>query len=144
MLMAVVQALVAGAGCYEYHATTPGGVQPGEIVHVVLNSSTSATLASTIGPNATTLDGRLLRGDSNQLTLAVTKIERSVGPEEFMRNEAVGIPTQSAETITVRRLDRPRTFLTVGALIAGVVFAHVVSEQAGVIAVKGGPPSGTK
>jgi hypothetical protein len=44
----------------------------------------------------------------------------------------------------VRRLDRPRTFLTVGALVAGVFLAHIVSEQSGVVTVKGGPSTGTK
>ena len=144
LLMAAVPVLVAGAGCYEYHATALSGVRPGQTVHIVLNPSGSAALASTIGPNATTLDGQMLGRDSGQLTLAVTQIERSVGPEEFMRNEAITVPSQSAESITVRRLDRSRTFLTVGALIASVFFAHVATEQPGVVTVKGGPSSGTK
>jgi hypothetical protein len=144
MLIAAVPALVAGAGCYEYNTTALGRVQPGQTVHVVLSPSGSAALASTIGPNATTLDGRILRGDSGQLTLAVTQIERSVGPEEFMRDESITVPTQSAESITVRRLDRPRTFLTIGAFVASVFLAHVASNQAGIVTVKGGPASGTK
>jgi hypothetical protein len=142
--MAAVPVLVAGTGCYEYNTTSVGHVQPGERVHLVLSPSGSTALASAIGPNATTIDGRILREDANQLTLAVTQIERSVGPEEFMRDEAIIVPTQHAVSITVRRLDRPRTFLTVGALVASVFLAHVVSEQAGVVTVKGGPPTGTK
>jgi hypothetical protein len=143
-LMAAVPVLVAGTGCYEYNTTSTGGVRAGETVHVVLSPSGSTALASAIGPNATTLDGRILREDSSQLTLAVTQIARSVGPEEFMRDEAITVPTQHAASITVRRLDRPRTFLTVGALLAGVFLAHVVSEQAGVVTVKSGPSTGTK
>lgn len=144
MLMATVPAFVAGTGCYEYGVANVARVQPGQTVHVVLSQSGSAALASTIGPNATTLDGRILRGDAGQLTLAVTQIERSVGPEEFMRNEAITVPTQSTESITVRRLDRPRTFLAIGALLAGAFVAHVASNQAGIVTVKGGPSSGTK
>jgi hypothetical protein len=143
-LMAAVPALAAGTGCYEYNAASVTGVRPGETVHLVLSPSGSTALATAIGPNATTLDGRILRGDSGQLTLAVTQIERSVGPEEFMRDEAITIPTQHTASIAVRRLDRPRTFLTVGALVAGVFLAHVVSEQSGVVTVKGGPSTGTK
>ena len=143
-LMAAVPVLVAGAGCYEYNTTSVERVQPGETVHVVLSPSGSTALASAIGPNATTLDGRILRQDPSELTLAVTQIERSVGPEEFMRDEAIAVPTQHAASITVRRLDRPRTFLTVGALVASVFLAHVVTQQAGVVTVKGGPPTGTK
>ena len=144
MLMATVPALVAGSGCYEYHVSDLGGVQPGQTVHVVLSPSGSAALASTIGPNATTLDGRILRGDATQMTMAVTQIERSIGPEEFMRDESITVPMQNAESVTVRRLDRPRTFLTIGAFVAGVFLAHVASNQAGVVTVKGGPASGTK
>jgi hypothetical protein len=144
MLMASVPALVAGAGCYEYNTTAVARVQPGQMVHVVLSPSGSAALASTIGPNATTLDGRILRDDSGRLTLAVTQIERSVGPEEFMRDESITVPTQSAESVTVRRLDRPRTFLTISAFVAGVFLAHVASNQAGIVTVKGGPAAGTK
>jgi len=136
-LMAAVPVLVAGAGCYEYNTTSVERVQPGETVHVVLSPSGSTALASAIGPNATTLDGRILRQDPSELTLAVTQIERSVGPEEFMRDEAIAVPTQHAASITVRRLDRPRTFLT-------VFLAHVATQQAGVVTVKGGPPTGTK
>ena len=146
MLMASVPALVAGAGtgCYEYNSTALGRVQPGQTVHVVLSPTGSAALASTIGPNATTLDGRILRGDPGQLTLAVTQVERSVGPEEFMRDESITVPAQNTESITVRRLDRPRTFLTIGAFVAGLFVAHVASNQAGVVTLKGAPPSGTK
>jgi hypothetical protein len=146
LLMASVPALVVGAGtgCYEYTSTALGHVQPGQTVHVVLSPSGSAALASTIGANATTLDGRILRGDSGELTLAVTQIERSVGPEEFMRDESITVPAQNAESVTVRRLDRPRTFLTIGAFVAGVFLAHVASNQAGVVTLRGGPASGTK
>jgi len=144
ILMAAVPVLLAGTGCYEYGVASVGRVETGQTVHVVLSQSGSAALAPTIGPNATTLDGRILRGDAGQLTLAVTQIERSVGPEEFMRNEAITVPTQSAESITVRRLDRPRTFLAIGALLAGAFVAHVASNQAGIVTVKGGPSSGTK
>jgi hypothetical protein len=142
--MATVPALVAGTGCYEYNGTVVDRVQPGQTVHVVLNPSGSAALASTIGPNATTLDGRILRGDPGQLTLAVTQIERSVGPEEFMRDEAITFPMQSTSSIAVRRLDRPRTYLAIGALLASVFLAHVATDQAGVVTVKGGPAAGTK
>jgi len=41
-------------------------------------------------------------------------------------------------------LDRPRTLLAAGALFAGVLLAHVATEQAAVVSLKGGPASGTK
>lgn len=142
--MAAVPVLVAGTGCYEYRSADVSGVRTGETVHLVLNRSGSAALAPAIGPSATSLDGRVLRDDAGELMLAVTQIDRSVGPEEFMRNESIVVPTRSAESITVRRLDRPRTLLAAGALLAGVFLAHVATEQAAVVTVKGGPSSGTK
>jgi hypothetical protein len=144
MLIAAVPVLVAGTGCYEYRSAEISGVRAGETVHLVLNQSGSAALAPAIGPSATSLDGRVLRDDSGELLLAVTQIDRSVGPEEFLRNESVAVPTRNAESITVRRLDRPRTLLAAGAVFAGVFLAHVATEQAAVVSLKGGPPSGTK
>jgi hypothetical protein len=143
-LVATVPVLVAGTGCYEYHTGTVTTVRPSEIVHVTLTPEGSSSLAATIGPNATALDGRVLSSDATTLRLALTQIVRGVGPEEFLQNEPIDVPVSGASVITVRSVDRARSFLAFGGLIAGVIAARVFSDQAGVASVKGGPATGTK
>ena len=80
-MVASVPVLVAGTGCYEYHSASIASVRPTETVHVALSPEATVSLASTIGPNATMLDGEVLSVDANTLRLAVTQIARAVGPD---------------------------------------------------------------
>jgi hypothetical protein len=136
--------MAAASGCYEYHTASPTDVRPAETVHVVLSSDASTALASTIGPNATSIDGRVLAVDSNRMRLAVTQIARAVGPEEFLQNEPIDVPTRGALAVTVRSVDRLRTALAFGGLLAGVIAAHTLTDSPAVLATKGGPSSGSK
>jgi hypothetical protein len=122
---------LTNAGCYGYRILEAGRVRPGQTVHVTLTPSGAAELASTIGPNATSIDGRVLSASDSGVTIAVTQIARTVGPEEFMRDEPVGIPLRSASTMLVREFDRSRTVLAVGGVLAGAFTAARVAEQAG-------------
>jgi len=131
-------------GCYEYHATTVGAIRPAQTVHVELSPAGSVSLASMIGPNATMLDGQVLSVDSDRLRLAVTQIARSAGPEEFLKNEPIDVPRSSAAMVTVRSVDRPRTLLAIGGLALGVLVAHIVSNEPGVVTSKSGSSTGTK
>jgi hypothetical protein len=143
-LAATIPVLIMGTGCYEYHSASVATVRPTETVHVALSSEATASLAPTIGPNATTLDGEVLSVDSRTLRLAVTQIARAVGPEEFLRNEPIDVPASGASSITVRKVDRMRTMLAFGGIIAGAIVARIATNSPGVVTVKGGPSSGTK
>lgn len=133
------------AGCYQYHDASPTAVKPDETVHVVLSSDASTSLASTIGPNATSLDGRVVAVDSNHMRLAVTQIARAVGPEEFLQSEPIDVPTHGALTVSVRSVDRARTFLAaVGGLLAGVFAAHTLTNSPGVVSTTGAPAGTSK
>jgi hypothetical protein len=138
-------ALFAGAaGCYEYHDARVNDVQPNAMVHVVLSTQGSTSLAATIGPNATSIDGRVLSVDGHTLRLAATQIARVVGPEEFLRNESIDVPTSGALSISARSVSKTRTVLVIGGLVAGLIAGHALVDQPGVFTVKGGPSTGTK
>jgi hypothetical protein len=143
-LVASVPVLAAGTGCYEYRSASIASVRPAETVHIALSPETTVSLASTIGPNATGLDGEVLSVNANTLRLAVTQIARADGPEEFLKNEPIDVPAWGASAITVRSVDRMRTLLALGGLIAGVIVARIATTSPGVITVKGGPSTGTK
>jgi hypothetical protein len=132
------------SGCYAYHNVSPRLVRPDDVVHMTLSSSASAALASTIGPNATALDGRVLSVDSGRVRLALTQIARVVGPEEFLKDEPVDIPMSGALEMRVRSMDRFRTLLAVGGLMSSVILAHTLSDSPGVGVSKGVPSPGSK
>jgi len=130
-----------GTGCYQYQSGSIATIRPSEIVHVALSPEASVSLASTIGPNATTIDGRVLSVNQTTLRLAVTQIARAVGPEEFLQNEPIEIPARGALEITVRSVDRMRSALAFGGLLAGVLAGRAITDQAGIVSVKGASSS---
>lgn len=136
--------VLTGTACYQYSTRPISAVRRDETVHVVLSPEASASLASSIGPNATTIDGKILGVNGTTLRLAVTQVARSIGPEEFMMNEPLDIPAKGASSITVRSLDRARTILAVGGILAGAFAARMITDQPGIATVKGGPSTGTK
>ncbi len=143
--MAHLLVLVAAcAGCYQYHDASVTGVRPDETVHVVLSSDAASALASTIGPNATSIDGRVMAVDSNHLRLAVTQIARAIGPEEFLQYEPIDVPTRGALAVSVRSVDRVRTVIAFGGILAGVLAAHTLSNSPGVFSTTGAPAGGSK
>lgn len=143
-VVAAVPVFLTGTACYEYHSASAFAVRPGETVHLVLSPEATTSLASTIGPNATALDGRVVTVDGSAVRLSVTQIARSVGPEEFLKSEPIDVPAGGASSITVRSFDWMRTTLAFGGLLAGAIAAHSVSNQPGIVTVKGGPTSSTK
>jgi len=142
--LAAAAALASVSGCYAYHSVSPAGLRPDATVHVVLSSAASSALASTIGPNATALDGRVLAVDSNRVRLALTQIARAVGPEEFFKDDPVDVPLSGALEVRVRSFDRFRTLLAVGGLMSSAILAHTITNSPGVVSGKSGPSTGTK
>lgn len=131
--------VAASSACYQYHEASPTALRPDETVHVILSSDASSSLASAIGPNATSIDGRVMAIDSNHMRLAATQIARAFGPEEFLQNEPIDVPTHGALAVSVRSVDRIRTFLALGGLVAGVFAARTLSTSPGVVSTTGAP-----
>jgi hypothetical protein len=140
----VLVAASLGSGCYQYREMSATAVRPDETVRVILTSDASSSLASTIGPNATSLDGRVVSVDSTRMRLAVTQIARAVGSEEFLQFEPIDVPTRGALTVSVRSMDRFRTVLAFGGLLAGVFAAHALTNSPGVVSTTGAPSGSTK
>jgi hypothetical protein len=143
-MMAAVPVLFAGTACYQYRTSGPDAVQPGQIVQVDLTAPGAATLASAIGPNATALNGRVITRAGNDVTLAVTQIDRSNGPEQFLRGEPISFSLANTAAIKLRRFDKQRTFLAVGGVIAAVVVGQIFIDQSGIFSNKGTTSGNTK
>jgi hypothetical protein len=119
-------------------------VRPDATVHLVLSAEAATALASTIGPNATAIDGRVMSIDTRTMRLAATQIARAVGPEEFLRDEPIDVPAWGALSISTRSVDRLRTVLAIGGIIAGAIAAHRLTDQPGIVSTRGAPVMGTK
>ncbi|MDB4873742.1 MAG: hypothetical protein JWM41_188 [Gemmatimonadetes bacterium] len=144
VLVAALPAIVAGTGCYQYQSSTLAAVHPGQVVHVELTTPGAASLGSAIGTNAASIDGRVLMRDATSVTLAVTQIARTAGPEEFLRDEPIALPLESAQRVTVRSVDRPRSFFAAGGVVLGAILAAAFVDQSAIFSAKGGPSGSTK
>jgi hypothetical protein len=144
VLIAAVPVLAAGTGCYEYQQAPSSALHPGQSVHVELTPTGSSSLVPTIGPNAQGIDGKIITSDATRLSLAATQIVRTVGPEEFLRDEPISIPANGFGAVTIRQLDKPRTILATALIIGGVILAQVVANQTGIFNNKNTPSQGTK
>ena len=126
--------------CYEYRDASPTVVRPDETVHVVLSGEAATSLAGTIGPNATSIDGRVLAVDSTRMRLAVTQIARAVGPEQFLESEPIDVPTHGALVVSIRSMDRSRTaLLAFTGILAGFIAAHTLSSSPAIVSTTGAP-----
>jgi hypothetical protein len=143
-MMAAVPAIVAGTACYQYRTMGPEAVQPGQIVHVDLTAPGAAALASAIGPNATALNGRVLTRAGNDVTLAVTQIDRGSAPEQFLKGDAVTLSLANVAGLQLRSFDKQRTALAVGGVIAAIVVGQIFIDQSGIFVNKNGPGGATK
>jgi hypothetical protein len=142
-LVAVLPAL-AGLGCYEYTDTTSAGLHPGEVVRVALTAPGSAALAPAIGPGATSLGGRVMSLAPNDMTIALTEIDRSVGPEQFLAGEPISVPLASFAGVQRRRVDKGRTALAVGGVVALFVVGQVIVDQTSIFSSKGAVSGSTR
>jgi hypothetical protein len=113
-------------------------------VYVDLTAPGAAALAPTIGPNATALNGRVLRRTGDDLTLAVTQIDRSSGPEQFLKGDPISFSLLNVSAVRRRSFDRQRTVLAVGGVIAAIVVGQIFVDQSGIFSNKGTVSGSTK
>lgn len=142
--VAAVSAMLAGTACYQYTSSGPEGIQPGRIVRVDLTAPGAATLASTIGPDATALNGRVLTRAGDDVTLAVTQIDRANGPEQFLKGDPIALTLGNLSAISLRSVDKQRTVLTIGGIVAAFVIGRVFLDQDGLFSNKGTPSGNTR
>lgn len=141
----LVLLMLAGiGGCYEYRTYDAASVHAGQTVRVALTPSASTELAASIGPSAALLDGRVVDRSGAGVTLALTQITRSAGSEEFLHDEPLSLPLGNVSAWRVRSLDRPRTALVIGGIVAAVVAGRVFLDQSGVFSARGAVASSTK
>ena len=106
------------SGCFGYVPAERGSVPPGERVRVHLTQEGLDDLAE-FAPGLT-MDGTLVRADSDQVILRVSVVDLTVGIMTRSLGQDLTIPAGRIARLEHRELDRRRTWLTAGVGAAAV------------------------
>lgn len=116
-------------GCYSYTPVALGAARPGTRLRAELTAVGSDSLARTMGPGITAVEGALLSASPQALTLALRAVRQQGQADQIWRGERVSVPTTAIAQVRERRLSRLRTgMVAVGAVLAGVGLRAVISQ----------------
>jgi hypothetical protein len=137
-------ALLVVAGCYRYVPLATPQPQTGTYIAALLSDSGTAELADYLGPEVTSIDGRLVSSSAEELQISVSTVVARGGGESFWKGETVRVPRRLVSGIQERKLSGSRSGLvaTIG-LAAGVSLLRAFGAfSAG--SGSGGSPTNTK
>ena len=99
------------SGCYRYYpAATP--IPPAGVrVAAELSDSGTVVLARTVGPGVSTVEGRVVRADTEEIELSVTTVRQHDGRESGWRGERITVPRNLLTGLQERKFSRSRTAL---------------------------------
>jgi hypothetical protein len=143
-LTVAVTAAVSACGCFAYRTAEPTALRAGEEVRVMLTPAGAAELTEQVGPRVETLDGRVIGPRDSALAVAVTQLTRGRGSDEFWTGDSVIVPVRGVSSLSVRQLDRKRTWLAVGGTAVAVIVMRSVIKEAGIFGSRPTPAPGTQ
>ena len=139
-LCVVLGVVPAALGCYQYAPLdTSSGVQAGEHVAVEITDRGRAELGDRLGSGVLRLEGTLTRSDSVDLVLNVWRVAQISGPTTRWSGESVRLKREYASRVQTRTLNRGKTFLMAGAVVAGVYLFASQFDLFGFASENGGP-----
>jgi hypothetical protein len=112
--------VLALLGCTVARPIT-GVPQPGLDVEATLSSAGTFALASTVGPSAARLDGRVIRASPDSLTVALREVRLRDGQVLFLQGTTVTLAQADLVTLRARTFDRPRSILATTLGLAGAI-----------------------
>ena len=137
--------LVAVSACYKYVPVEVSGPPPGARAHIVLSDAGTVEMARWVGPGTRAIEGEVVSADASGVTLAVRRIEKRDGIEEFWKGESVTIPRGAVSTYTERRLSRSRTALfSAGVLGVALAVGQAFGDISGILGRGGSGPGSEK
>ncbi len=120
--------------CYESIPIELGRVPPGSKIRVSLTDAGADSLARYLGPGVATIDGKLIATTDSEVSLSVSQVAMRSGQDQFWKGETVVIPRYSLSTVQARRLNKPKSVLLSGVLIAALATLRL----SGVVGGNGG------
>ena len=106
--------------CYESVPIELARVQPGTKLRISLTDAGADSLARYLGPGVETIDGKLITTTESGVSLSVSQVAMRSGQEQFWKGETVMIPRYSLGTVQARRINKPKSLLLGGVLIAAL------------------------
>ena len=141
----VVVVVLVLMGCYSYVPVAVSGPPPGARANLVLTDEGTVEMARLVGPSTRAIEGDVVSANGEGLVLAVRRLERRDGIEEFWKGEQVTVPRTAVATYTERRLSRTRTVLFgAGVAAATFVLGKAFGEATGIFGRTGGGPGSEK
>ena len=101
-----------------------------------------AELSDRLGSGVLRLEGTLTRSDSVDLVMNVWRVAQISGPTSRWSGESVRLKREYASRVRTRTLDRGRTFLVAGAVVAGIYLFTSQFELLGFGSEEGDPGEG--
>ena len=132
------------SGCYKYVPVEPNGPPSGVRANLVLSDAGTVEMARWVGPSTRAIEGDVVSANAEGLTMAVRRLERRDGVEEFWKGEEVTVPRAAVASYTERKLSRSRTaLLTAGALALALGVGQAFGDIAGIFG-HGGTGTGSE
>ncbi|MEP6779961.1 MAG: hypothetical protein ABJC26_08735 [Gemmatimonadaceae bacterium] len=119
----------AVTGCYTLQPVATTGPVIGSEVALDINDAGRVALATSIGPEVSQLEGRLVRRDSNEYVVAVSVVRQLRDVEQKWTGEKVILKTEYVTAVHERRFSRGRSAIIAAAAVA--VVAYMVSRAIG-------------
>ena len=134
-------AACALSACYSYTAAPPSGARVGERVRVRVSGAEADRLEPLLGQNERTIEGEVLEQADSSIALGVALVAASDATSLSSRpQQRVVIPRTALQELELRRLDKLRTSLLVG---AGVAAVAAIAASSGSSLLGGGGNGGS-
>jgi hypothetical protein len=140
-----VPILCVVCGCYQSVPVELNRVEPGTKLRVTLTDAGADSLARYLGPGVETVDGKLISSTDANVSLGVTSVAMRSGQDQFWKGETVAIPRSALATVQQRKVNKGRSLILGGALVAALASLRLT----GVVGGNGGgrgtqPPGGPR
>lgn len=126
----LIAASVATTGCLHYEALPLRDVTPGTLVRLQLTGPGATGLITQLGAGVRTVDGRLVTVTDRGYLVAVSSVMRDETRVTWA-DEQVLVPTDAIVAVQHRVLDKGRTAVVVGAVLAGAIITGKLAKGAG-------------
>jgi hypothetical protein len=122
--MAVFGAAVAAfSGCYTQRPLTAIVPAVGTDVVALLTDSGTVAMGNLLGPGVTEVEGVVAEADGNTWRLLMTRVDQRGGTSTLWNREPVTFPRNALTGVTVRRLDKKRSWMAAGIITATALIA---------------------
>lgn len=126
--------------CYQSVPVELSRVEPGTKLRVSLTDAGADSLARYLGPGVETIDGKLISTNESGLSMSVSEVSMRSGQDQFWKGETVVIPRSALGTVQARQLNKPKSLLLAGVLIAALASLKLAGVGNGNGGGSHGPP----